>query len=345
MEAPAVPVANPHHSMDILDEIFGSEWSAGQQQQQQQADSQRLLVVSGGVDSRTELVRRKGGETLAAGQPPQPPLQSIHHPPTCLTPGPTLSQHSSAAETCFSPAAPSSQETSSVVDDNDNEAAISEHEHKSAADFAADTTTPPPRRNSNNSIRGTTKGPRKFGCFFFSLDWIALELVRGWRVLFRGVDLSLSLPYCLPGNILSCERWNLLKKILYFFTAQIEIIPCKVCGDKSSGVHYGVITCEGCKGFFRRSQSSVVNYQCPRQKNCVVDRVNRNRCQYCRLQKCLALGMSRDGKSLFFARLCQKPGSWKKKERENPWKRKKRIGKNGCLARGLRSVVSTSTSV
>ena len=40
----------------------------------------------------------------------------------------------------------------------------------------------------------------------------------------------------------------------------------------------------------------MVNYQCPRQKNCVVDRVNRNRCQYCRLQKCLALGMSRDGK-------------------------------------------------
>lgn len=85
--------------------------------------------------------------------------------------------------------------------------------------------------------------------------------------------------------------------LLYFlFTAQIEIIPCKVCGDKSSGVHYGVITCEGCKGFFRRSQSSVVNYQCPRNKQCVVDRVNRNRCQYCRLQKCLKLGMSRDGK-------------------------------------------------
>jgi hypothetical protein len=82
---------------------------------------------------------------------------------------------------------------------------------------------------------------------------------------------------------------------LVLIAAQIEIIPCKVCGDKSSGVHYGVITCEGCKGFFRRSQSSVVNYQCPRQKNCVVDRVNRNRCQYCRLQKCLALGMSRDG--------------------------------------------------
>ncbi|KAG1675531.1 putative nuclear hormone receptor HR3 [Nymphon striatum] len=86
--------------------------------------------------------------------------------------------------------------------------------------------------------------------------------------------------------------------------AQIEIIPCKVCGDKSSGVHYGVITCEGCKGFFRRSQSSVVNYQCPRQKNCVVDRVNRNRCQYCRLQKCLSLGMSRD--AVKFGRMSKK---------------------------------------
>ena len=24
-------------------------------------------------------------------------------------------------------------------------------------------------------------------------------------------------------------------------------IPCKVCGDRSSGIHYGRITCEGCK--------------------------------------------------------------------------------------------------
>lgn len=151
MEAPAVPVVNPHHSMDILDEIFGSEWSAGQQ-----ADNHQRLSGGGSVDTRTDLVvvRRKGESV-------PPPLQSIHHPPTCLTPGPTLSQHSTTVESCFSPAAPSSQETSSVVDDNDNEAQdISEHEHnnhtnlQSKSDFAADTTTPPPRRNSNNSIRG-----------------------------------------------------------------------------------------------------------------------------------------------------------------------------------------------
>ncbi|CAB1313814.1 unnamed protein product [Coregonus sp. 'balchen'] len=86
--------------------------------------------------------------------------------------------------------------------------------------------------------------------------------------------------------------------------SQIEIIPCKICGDKSSGIHYGVITCEGCKGFFRRSQQSNAAYSCPRQKNCLIDRTSRNRCQHCRLQKCLAVGMSRD--AVKFGRMSKK---------------------------------------
>ncbi|XP_030620540.1 nuclear receptor ROR-alpha B isoform X2 [Chanos chanos] len=86
--------------------------------------------------------------------------------------------------------------------------------------------------------------------------------------------------------------------------AQIEIIPCKICGDKSSGIHYGVITCEGCKGFFRRSQQGSVTYTCPRQKSCHIDRTSRNRCQHCRLQKCLAAGMSRD--AVKFGRMSKK---------------------------------------
>ncbi|MGH0186251.1 UNVERIFIED_CONTAM: hypothetical protein FKN15_020665 [Acipenser sinensis] len=86
--------------------------------------------------------------------------------------------------------------------------------------------------------------------------------------------------------------------------AQIEVIPCKICGDKSSGIHYGVITCEGCKGFFRRSQQNNALYSCSRQRNCLIDRTNRNRCQHCRLQKCLSLGMSRD--AVKFGRMSKK---------------------------------------
>lgn len=86
--------------------------------------------------------------------------------------------------------------------------------------------------------------------------------------------------------------------------AHIEIIPCKICGDKSSGIHYGVITCEGCKGFFRRAQTSSANYTCPRNNTCVIDRNNRNRCQSCRLRKCIAFGMSRD--AVKFGRMSKK---------------------------------------
>ncbi|CAM9940295.1 unnamed protein product [Bubo scandiacus] len=70
--------------------------------------------------------------------------------------------------------------------------------------------------------------------------------------------------------------------------------PCFVCSDKSSGYHYGVSSCEGCKGFFRRSIQKSMVYTCHRDKNCQINKVTRNRCQFCRLQKCFEVGMSKE---------------------------------------------------
>nr|XP_026497132.1 ecdysone-induced protein 78C [Vanessa tameamea] len=81
--------------------------------------------------------------------------------------------------------------------------------------------------------------------------------------------------------------------------------PCKVCGDKASGYHYGVTSCEGCKGFFRRSIQKQIEYRCLRDGKCLVIRLNRNRCQYCRFKKCLAVGMSRD--SVRYGRVPKRP--------------------------------------
>ena len=94
-----------------------------------------------------------------------------------------------------------------------------------------------------------------------------------------------------------------------------------VCSDRASGFHYGVLACEGCKGFFKRvckeklkfnknsktdnqdnsedlyNGNSINNIKrnCVFGGNCEINIRTRNRCQHCRIQKCIDLGMSKDG--------------------------------------------------
>ena len=49
------------------------------------------------------------------------------------------------------------------------------------------------------------------------------------------------------------------------------------------------------RGFFKRSVRRNLVYTCKEKGSCVVDVARRNQCQFCRLQKCLAVNMKRDG--------------------------------------------------
>ncbi|XP_053171046.1 peroxisome proliferator-activated receptor gamma isoform X3 [Scomber japonicus] len=85
-------------------------------------------------------------------------------------------------------------------------------------------------------------------------------------------------------------------------TASSLNIECRVCGDKASGFHYGVHACEGCKGFFRRTiRLKLVYDHC--DLHCRIHKKSRNKCQYCRFQKCLNVGMSHN--AIRFGRMPQ----------------------------------------
>ncbi|XP_063072961.1 peroxisome proliferator-activated receptor alpha a [Engraulis encrasicolus] len=79
-------------------------------------------------------------------------------------------------------------------------------------------------------------------------------------------------------------------------------LECRVCADRASGFHYGVHACEGCKGFFRRTIRLKLEYdKC--ERNCKIQKKNRNKCQYCRFNKCLSVGMSHN--AIRFGRMPQ----------------------------------------
>ncbi|XP_063633338.1 nuclear hormone receptor FTZ-F1 beta isoform X3 [Cydia splendana] len=67
--------------------------------------------------------------------------------------------------------------------------------------------------------------------------------------------------------------------------------PCPICGDKISGFHYGIFSCESCKGFFKRTVQNRKNYMCLRGGSCPVTVATRKKCPACRFDKCLGTGM------------------------------------------------------
>uniref|UniRef100_A0A8C2YRE0 Nuclear receptor subfamily 1 group I member 2 n=2 Tax=Chinchilla lanigera TaxID=34839 RepID=A0A8C2YRE0_CHILA len=91
---------------------------------------------------------------------------------------------------------------------------------------------------------------------------------------------------------------------------------CRVCGDKANGYHFNVMTCEGCKGFFRRAMKRNARLRCPFRKGaCEITRKTRRQCQACRLRKCLESGMKKE-MIMSEAALEQRRALIKRKKRE-----------------------------
>jgi hypothetical protein len=88
----------------------------------------------------------------------------------------------------------------------------------------------------------------------------------------------------------NCIREETIKKLIFG--------KCKVCNDQATGVHYGVLACEGCKGFFKRTTLRTEKYCCRYENSCIITPQTRNRCKYCRFRKCLESGMSTESNNL-----------------------------------------------
>ncbi|XP_062411543.1 nuclear receptor subfamily 5 group A member 2 [Sardina pilchardus] len=90
----------------------------------------------------------------------------------------------------------------------------------------------------------------------------------------------------MPGNMQAPH----FKMMDYSYDEDLDEM-CPVCGDKVSGYHYGLLTCESCKGFFKRTVQNNKRYTCIENQSCQIDKTQRKRCPYCRFQKCLTVGM------------------------------------------------------
>ena len=75
-----------------------------------------------------------------------------------------------------------------------------------------------------------------------------------------------------------------------------KLLFCNAFNLVLMGSFYFVsVSCEGCKGFFKRTVRKDLTYACRDDKNCTIDKRQRNRCQFCRYMKCMHMGMKREG--------------------------------------------------
>ena len=109
-----------------------------------------------------------------------------------------------------------------------------------------------------------------------------------------GVDDDNNSTVILNGNAVIINGYNSKMNSNLEIASLKNFGLCEICGDRGSGYHYSVYSCEGCKGFFKRTVQKDLQYKCREYQQCVINKQTRNQCQFCRFQKCLMTGMKRD---------------------------------------------------
>lgn len=100
---------------------------------------------------------------------------------------------------------------------------------------------------------------------------------------------SVQLPYNFKAQ--QTNQFNMSKQTP--LPMPIDESKCHVCGDKSTGSHFGGISCESCKAFFRRSvqKNRHAEYKCSYSGECKMNLSTRKICQFCRYKHCVMIGM------------------------------------------------------
>uniref|UniRef100_A0A0R3Q768 Nuclear receptor domain-containing protein n=1 Tax=Brugia timori TaxID=42155 RepID=A0A0R3Q768_9BILA len=121
------------------------------------------------------------------------------------------------------------------------------------------------------------------------------SVLRGFHLSCSGLARSSTAIYCQNFYFHPLVSFTVLHETVFVLAVDTLNEPCAVCGDKSTGTHYGVLSCNGCKGFFRRTILKNQKFTCRFNKACTINKNFRCACRYCRFQKCVRVGMKREG--------------------------------------------------
>lgn len=148
------------------------------------------------------------------------------------------------------------------------------------------------QQHNNNNNSSNQQQSSNYYMYNFDSQYMFSSGYHGDNANANNQQNYISLLPTVGNGIASCDQTDLRDLIEE---------ACPVCGDKVSGYHYGLLTCESCKGFFKRTVQNKKVYTCVAERSCHIDKTQRKRCPYCRFQKCLEVGMKLEGECMQFS--------------------------------------------